>query len=87
MAEVIKPPPHGDWTFEFVCKSKWCGATVLGKKEDVRSGTFGGNYAERGEQSYYISCPLCETAHRIPHSEVPPKVAQLANNKANSFDW
>jgi len=85
MAEIIKPPPDGDWTHEFVCQATGCGATIRAHTADVHVGSFDGNAWENGVRRFYVTCPVCGTNDFI--KDPPPLAIRAAYAKDGSrFD-
>lgn len=72
MVDVVTPPPDGEWTHQWTCKARGCGATLKAKGSDV--------YYDSTEDSsgYRIACPLCGTSIKI---DPPPAIANVAGRR------
>jgi hypothetical protein len=69
------------WAWSGACRTCQSGLEV--EPGDVRCGEFGGDYGGgRGEDRFYVACPVCTTNVFIPNDTVWPSVADAAKRRS-----
>lgn len=65
------------FNYEFECRG--CKSKLVAEAGDVRVGQFGamGDY----ERAYYVTCPVCDSDHRLKYTDLTPKVRTMADRK------